>query len=110
MKCKFISIDREVSITPNGAWGGEGSLGCGIGYGIVPFVQSYATTWLHRKDKTNFYFQDISIGSQLVMTMLHLPHQQPVLRRYLSCACIIVTILCEARVTENYYHWAIAAL
>jgi len=24
---------REVTITPNGAWGGEGSLGCEIGYG-----------------------------------------------------------------------------
>merc|ERR1712210_315210 len=24
-----------VSITPNGAWGGEGSLGCGIGYGYL---------------------------------------------------------------------------
>ena len=28
---------REVSITPNGAWGGEGSLGCGIGYGEYDF-------------------------------------------------------------------------
>lgn len=26
---------REVSITPNSAWGGEGSLGCGIGYGYL---------------------------------------------------------------------------
>eukprot|EP00095_Tigriopus_kingsejongensis_P011056 maker-scaffold23_size669530-snap-gene-1.35 protein:Tk11056 transcript:maker-scaffold23_size669530-snap-gene-1.35-mRNA-1 annotation:"golgi reassembly-stacking protein 2" len=26
---------REVNITPNGAWGGEGSLGCGIGYGYL---------------------------------------------------------------------------
>ena len=26
---------REVSITPNGAWGGDGSLGCGIGYGYL---------------------------------------------------------------------------
>jgi hypothetical protein len=24
-----------VTITPNGAWGGEGSLGCGIGYGYL---------------------------------------------------------------------------
>ena len=24
-----------MSITPNGAWGGEGSLGCGIGYGYL---------------------------------------------------------------------------
>nr|XP_020479755.1 Golgi reassembly-stacking protein 2-like [Monopterus albus] len=26
---------REVVITPNGGWGGEGSLGCGIGYGYL---------------------------------------------------------------------------
>jgi len=26
---------REVMITPNGAWGGDGSLGCGIGYGYL---------------------------------------------------------------------------
>ncbi|XP_016849706.1 Golgi reassembly-stacking protein 1 [Anolis carolinensis] len=26
---------REVFVTPNGAWGGEGSLGCGIGYGYL---------------------------------------------------------------------------
>ncbi|KAL6266214.1 hypothetical protein P5V15_003074 [Pogonomyrmex californicus] len=26
---------REVIITPNNAWGGEGSLGCGIGYGYL---------------------------------------------------------------------------
>ena len=25
----------QVTITPNGAWGGEGSLGCGIGYGYL---------------------------------------------------------------------------
>ncbi|KAM9322527.1 Golgi reassembly-stacking protein 1a isoform 2-T2 [Pholidichthys leucotaenia] len=26
---------REITVTPNGAWGGEGSLGCGIGYGYL---------------------------------------------------------------------------
>lgn len=32
-----VEIDkcREVVVTPNGAWGGEGSLGCGIGYGYL---------------------------------------------------------------------------
>ncbi|XP_062613630.1 Golgi reassembly-stacking protein 2-like isoform X2 [Saccostrea cucullata] len=34
---------REVTLTPNGAWGGEGSLGCGIGYG-----------YLHRIPKRQF--------------------------------------------------------
>jgi len=31
---------REVSITANGAWGGEGSLGCGIGYGYLHRIPS----------------------------------------------------------------------
>lgn len=26
---------REVSLTPNSSWGGEGCLGCDIGYGII---------------------------------------------------------------------------
>ena len=26
---------REVLLTPNSAWGGEGALGCGIGYGYL---------------------------------------------------------------------------
>ncbi|KAL4216988.1 Golgi reassembly-stacking protein 1 [Mactra antiquata] len=34
---------REVTITPNTSWGGEGSLGCGIGYG-----------YLHRIPKSHF--------------------------------------------------------
>ncbi|XP_055869868.1 Golgi reassembly-stacking protein 2-like [Biomphalaria glabrata] len=34
---------REVTITPNGAWGGKGSLGCNIGYG-----------YLHRIPKCQF--------------------------------------------------------
>ncbi|XP_052813292.1 Golgi reassembly-stacking protein 2-like [Mya arenaria] len=34
---------REITITPNSAWGGEGSLGCGIGYG-----------YLHRIPKCQF--------------------------------------------------------
>ncbi|XP_029444255.1 Golgi reassembly-stacking protein 1 isoform X2 [Rhinatrema bivittatum] len=31
---------REVLVTPNGAWGGEGSLGCGIGYGYLHRIPS----------------------------------------------------------------------
>ncbi|XP_067941192.1 Golgi reassembly-stacking protein 2-like [Watersipora subatra] len=31
---------REVTLTPNGAWGGEGSLGCGIGYGYLHRIPS----------------------------------------------------------------------
>lgn len=32
--CDIDSV-REVLLTPNSAWGGEGSLGCGIGYGYL---------------------------------------------------------------------------
>lgn len=46
---------REVHITPNHNWGGQGSLGCGIGYGYLhripirngstaPTQQSYSVT------------------------------------------------------------------
>ncbi|XP_069770972.1 Golgi reassembly-stacking protein 1-like isoform X2 [Narcine bancroftii] len=31
---------RDVLVTPNGAWGGEGSLGCGIGYGYLHRIPS----------------------------------------------------------------------
>uniref|UniRef100_A0A8C7E2E5 Golgi reassembly stacking protein 1 n=1 Tax=Naja naja TaxID=35670 RepID=A0A8C7E2E5_NAJNA len=33
---------REVFVTPNGAWGGEGSLGCGIGYGYLHRIPTQA--------------------------------------------------------------------
>ncbi|XP_063777900.1 Golgi reassembly-stacking protein 1 isoform X2 [Pseudophryne corroboree] len=39
---------REVFVTPNGAWGGEGSLGCGIGYGYLHRIPLQAVT--PRKD------------------------------------------------------------
>ncbi|XP_078120791.1 Golgi reassembly-stacking protein 1a [Sander vitreus] len=32
---------REVVVTPNGAWGGEGSLGCGIGYGYLHRIPAH---------------------------------------------------------------------
>ncbi|KAG7525379.1 Golgi reassembly-stacking protein 1-like [Solea senegalensis] len=34
---------REVVVTPNGAWGGEGSLGCGIGYGYLHRIPANST-------------------------------------------------------------------
>ncbi|XP_028290338.1 Golgi reassembly-stacking protein 1-like isoform X2 [Gouania willdenowi] len=33
---------REVTVTPNGAWEGEGSLGCGIGYGYLHRIPTQA--------------------------------------------------------------------
>ncbi|NXY14324.1 GORS1 protein, partial [Atrichornis clamosus] len=35
---------REVVVTPNGAWGGEGSLGCGIGYGYLHRIPTQSIT------------------------------------------------------------------
>ncbi|NXP18528.1 GORS1 protein, partial [Scytalopus superciliaris] len=35
---------REVVVTPNGAWGGEGSLGCGIGYGYLHRIPTQSVT------------------------------------------------------------------
>ncbi|KAM9349726.1 Golgi reassembly-stacking protein 1a [Symphorus nematophorus] len=35
---------REVVVTPNGAWGGEGSLGCGIGYGYLHRIPALPET------------------------------------------------------------------
>ncbi|XP_074477620.1 Golgi reassembly-stacking protein 1-like [Sebastes fasciatus] len=42
---------REVVVTPNGAWGGEGSLGCGIGYGYLHRIPTRAApTDTHSKN------------------------------------------------------------
>lgn len=35
---------REVVVTPNGAWGGDGSLGCGIGYGYLHRIPAHPDT------------------------------------------------------------------
>lgn len=46
---------REVTITPNGAWGGEGSLGCGIGYGYlhrIPIGDEFPKPAEHLKPPT----------------------------------------------------------
>uniref|UniRef100_A0A1A8EZ02 PDZ GRASP-type domain-containing protein n=1 Tax=Nothobranchius korthausae TaxID=1143690 RepID=A0A1A8EZ02_9TELE len=43
---------REVVVTPNGAWGGEGSLGCGIGYGYLHRIPTRAAQ-LDRSDEAS---------------------------------------------------------
>ncbi len=35
---------REISLTPNIGWGGEGSLGCGIGYGYLHRIPTRITS------------------------------------------------------------------
>lgn len=45
LKLYVYNIDtdasREVLITPNSAWGGEGNLGCGIGYGYLHRIPTH---------------------------------------------------------------------
>ncbi|XP_030053954.1 Golgi reassembly-stacking protein 1 isoform X2 [Microcaecilia unicolor] len=41
---------REVLVTPNGAWGGEGSLGCGIGYGYLHRIPSQSVVRTKRTE------------------------------------------------------------
>ena len=68
-----IELDnvREVLLTPNSAWGGEGSLGCGIGYGYlhrIPIkeekagvvssflILTFLLFWYFWKDKTQIIY------------------------------------------------------
>ncbi|KAL2804037.1 Golgi reassembly-stacking protein 1 isoform 2 [Daubentonia madagascariensis] len=39
---------REVTLTPNAAWGGDGSLGCGIGYGYLHRIPTRPPSY-HKK-------------------------------------------------------------
>ncbi|XP_010593798.2 Golgi reassembly-stacking protein 1 isoform X2 [Loxodonta africana] len=43
-----LDFCREVTVTPNAAWGGEGSLGCGIGYGYLHRIPTKSPSH-HRK-------------------------------------------------------------
>ena len=80
-------IVREVSITPNGAWGGEGSLGCGIGYGKEPFVEICA------KNSYSGYLHRIPTGDDYVA-----PPPPPAGSEKVSSRHIKV-------IKENNYHW-----
>ncbi|XP_012597620.1 Golgi reassembly-stacking protein 1 isoform X2 [Microcebus murinus] len=42
---------REVTLTPNAAWGGDGSLGCGIGYGYLHRIPTRSPSY-HKKPPT----------------------------------------------------------
>ncbi|TDG97267.1 hypothetical protein EPR50_G00224990 [Perca flavescens] len=51
---------REVVVTPNGAWGGEGSLGCGIGYG---YLHRIPTRPAHPNSQNKNVLQSTAIDS-----------------------------------------------
>ncbi|XP_070784179.1 Golgi reassembly-stacking protein 2-like [Enoplosus armatus] len=56
---------REVVVTPNGAWGGEGSLGCGIGYG---YLHRIPTRPAHTQNRNVLQSVEIGSGKELVAT------------------------------------------
>lgn len=60
---------REVVITPNSAWGGEGNLGCGIGYGYLHRIPTVAKE-LNQQPETS------TLSSVTVAPTM--PAQQPV--------------------------------
>eukprot|EP00117_Sycon_ciliatum_P033821 scpid57637/ scgid25941/ Golgi reassembly-stacking protein 2; Golgi phosphoprotein 6; Golgi reassembly-stacking protein of 55 kDa; p59 len=58
---------REVTVTPNSNWGGEGMLGCDIGYG-----------YLHRIPRSATSIASAAASEAFTVTTGTLPHQQPV--------------------------------
>ena len=48
-------------LTPNSEWGGEGSLGCGIGYGYLHRIPA-------KKSQTGVQLQDPELGGQVDVT------------------------------------------
>ncbi|KAM4718538.1 Golgi reassembly-stacking protein 2-like isoform 2-T2 [Anableps anableps] len=56
---------REIVVTPNGAWGGEGSLGCGIGYGYLHRIPSHP---VHPNVQNRSVPQPADAGSREVVT------------------------------------------
>ena len=58
---------REVTVTPNSNWGGEGLLGCDIGYG-----------YLHRIPRTAGSIASAAASEAFTVTTGTMPHHQPV--------------------------------
>jgi len=84
---------REVSITPNGAWGGEGSMGCGIGYGYlhripideVPQTSSHtasmpSTSHVNYHETTN----PATMGAKTTTTLPPTPYVMPMVPPMMS--------------------------
>ncbi|XP_029823813.2 Golgi reassembly-stacking protein 2 [Ixodes scapularis] len=71
---------RELSITPNKAWGGDGSLGCGIGYGYLHRIPtkpgSAAPAWTPGKHPSEDGFSPVQLTAPSVAgsSTATLPH------------------------------------
>lgn len=61
---------REVTITPNHSWGGEGSLGCGIGYG---YLHRIPIRNIQEHKSNNLYMSNIksTISNQVTSNTTH---------------------------------------
>ncbi|RNA36290.1 Golgi reassembly-stacking 2-like [Brachionus plicatilis] len=72
---------REVLLTPNSAWGGEGSLGCGIGYGYlhrIPIKDEKKSSLLPNMQSSNSLNPNVSMASNL-STMTNIGSQSSLL-------------------------------
>lgn len=72
---------REVLLTPNSAWGGEGSLGCGIGYGYlhrIPIRDEKKSSSLSSLQPSNSLNPNASMASNL-STMTNIGSQSSLL-------------------------------
>lgn len=71
---------RELNITPNKAWGGDGSLGCGIGYGYLHRIPtkpgSAAPTWTPGKLPSKDGFSPVQLTAPSIAgdSTATLPH------------------------------------
>ncbi|KAB0798495.1 hypothetical protein PPYR_09488 [Photinus pyralis] len=76
----YNSVDdscRDVTITPHRDWGGEGSLGCGIGYGYLhripirglPVKPSQPITPIFSKSDTSPAFSNVGTNPAIVATV-----------------------------------------
>uniref|UniRef100_A0A3P9QC98 Golgi reassembly-stacking protein 1-like n=1 Tax=Poecilia reticulata TaxID=8081 RepID=A0A3P9QC98_POERE len=87
---------REIVVTPNGAWGGEGSLGCGIGYGYLHRIPSHP---VHPNVQNKNVPQPTDTSSREVETSSGQSEVQVVLTCYSFVFRLILTT-----VTENPSH------
>jgi hypothetical protein len=84
---------REVLLTPNSAWGGEGSLGCGIGYGYlhrIPIRENSSST--QQPSQNNPLSSSVSNNSSMsnLSTMVHPGSQSSLLTNMSTQASFVL--------------------
>ncbi|KAK4879575.1 hypothetical protein RN001_007721 [Aquatica leii] len=61
---------REVTITPHRDWGGEGSLGCGIGYGYLHRIPIRSPTTIKSSHPQTHYNNPLKSGASPILSNL----------------------------------------